>query len=370
MRNSMRNSMRKLFSFLPSFTPVTLPPAYAKRAFRFAPGWQIGIALMLNILSLAVPVMTLQIYDRIIPHQSYGTLTVLTACVLVALAADAALRLVRAWLTGWAAASLDHAAGLAAVARLSRAKLSALQGYQDSDYLQAFNALGRLREFYSGQAICSLVDMPFVALYLGLIAYLGGWLVVVPAALLFLFAAAAQVSGTRLRAALASRMKADEDKAGIVMPVLKAMHTLKSLGAELPMLRRFEARQVSVTNESYRVALAGGEAATLGAVFAQLSFILTAAFGCAFVIDGRISVRRAVRLHIDGGTCDPAGAARARHVDAPAGSDPGARTGAAPFYPAGAKARCTHRPPARRRTPDLAGRRFRLSGWRAPAQSH
>ena len=34
-------------------------------------------SLLINLLSLAVPLTVLQIYDRILPNQSYGTATLL-----------------------------------------------------------------------------------------------------------------------------------------------------------------------------------------------------------------------------------------------------------------------------------------------------
>lgn len=36
-------------------------------------------SLLVNLLSLAVPLTVLQIYDRILPNQSYGTATLLLA---------------------------------------------------------------------------------------------------------------------------------------------------------------------------------------------------------------------------------------------------------------------------------------------------
>ncbi len=78
---------------------LRLPAHWQKKAFRLQPKWQLGIALMMNILSLALPVMMLQIYDRIIPHQSLGTLTMLIIGVGTALVLEALLRSARAWLT-------------------------------------------------------------------------------------------------------------------------------------------------------------------------------------------------------------------------------------------------------------------------------
>ena len=279
-----------LFSSLGKLQPLPLPPSYQAKIQKLSVPHQLMIALMLNLLSLALPIMMLQIYDRIIPHQSYGTLVVLIVGVLIALAFDAMLRMMRAWLVGWSAASQEHAAGCAAVERLTCADLASFEKLSAGEHLQNLTALGRLREFYSGQAMIALIDLPFASIFLALIAYLGGVLVAVPLLLLCLFFLCALATGKQLKRALERRTAADDRKASFVVSVLSGIHTAKSIAMESALMRRFETVQESVTNESYRVALASGAATTLSAAFGQLSLIATAAAGCYLVINGQLTV--------------------------------------------------------------------------------
>lgn len=260
------------------------------QGFQLTPRWQVGIALMLNILSLALPIMMLQVYDRIIPHQAFGTLSMLIIGVLIALTLDAALRLIRAYLIGWTAASKEHAAAKTAFTRITRSELPVFEASSTGAHMQRFNALSRLREFSSGQALTALVDLPFAAVYLLLIAYIGGILVLVPAALLGLFFLFSHHAGDWLKAALEGRAQSDDRKASYVISVLTGIHTAKALSMESMLLRGFEERQQETTESSYRVAFASGFASTLSAAFGQLSLIATAAAGCLLVINGQLTV--------------------------------------------------------------------------------
>ena len=65
----------------------------------------------LNVLGLALPVVLLQIYDRIIPHAATETLTLLVIGLCVALVFEGLLRLARASLAGWAGAKFVHETG-------------------------------------------------------------------------------------------------------------------------------------------------------------------------------------------------------------------------------------------------------------------
>ena len=259
-------------------------------AHKLSLGWQFGIAAMINVLSLSLPIFMLQVYDRIIPHQAFGTLAFLIAGVLIALCFDAILRVARAWLAGWTAAKHEHSASCSAISRFSRAELTQFEQKSAGTHLQNMNALGRLREFYSGQALMALVDLPFAVIFLALIAYLGGWLVLVPVTLLAVFLVTARFAGSNLRHTLEKRSEDDDSKAGFIVSVLMAMHTVKSLAMESAMMRRFETRQSASTTDSYHVAMASGFAILLSAAFGQLSLILTATVGVLFVMNGELSV--------------------------------------------------------------------------------
>ena len=251
---------------------------------------QLVIAAMTNILSLALPIMMLQIYDRIIPHQAYGTLAVLATGVLVALILDSLLRTIRAWLTGWVTSAQENAAGCAAMSRFCNADMPAFSDITTGTHLQNMNALTRLREFYSGQALTALIDLPFVCLFLGLIAYLGHSLVFVPLALLGIFLITAIGSGRHLKDALERRAEQDNYKSSYLVTILTSVHTIKAFAMEMFALRGFDRRQKHIARESYRVALASGDSMLLGSAFSQLSLIATATVGVLLVLDNGLSV--------------------------------------------------------------------------------
>lgn len=269
---------------------LQLPDPWRKRAFRLEPRWHLAIALMLNIFSLSLPVMMLQIYDRIIPNQAFGTLTMLIIGVGVALVLEAALRTARAWLTAWTAASNDHAHTCAALDRFCRADLRVFEASGAGAHMQRLSAIGKLREFYSGQTLTAMIDLPFAALFLVMIAYFGGVLVLVPLTLLVVFGLLARDAGGLLKRRLQGRSASDDRKSNYLISTLGGIHTAKAMSMEKPLLRLFEEHQAGVTRSSYRVAQASGLAATLSAAFSQLSQIATAAAGCLLVLKGDLSM--------------------------------------------------------------------------------
>ena len=247
-------------------------------------------SVFINLLALAMPLTLLQVYDRIIPNSAEGTLILLISGVGTALILEACLRQGRSYVSGWMGARFEHLAGVAAVERLLNVSIVDYERQGSGVHLERFNALGPLKEFYAGQAILSLCDLPFAVLFLSAMYYLAGHLVLVPIALIIFFALAAMIVGNRLRKALESRMMADDRRYSFIIEVLGGIHTVKGLAMEEQMIRRYERLQETCATADYNVALHSSSASSTGALFSQLVLFCVVGYGATFVIDGELTV--------------------------------------------------------------------------------
>jgi len=84
-------------------------------------------SLALNILALGLPIVILQIYDRIIPHNAADTLVLLIVGLAVVLVLDAVLRVTRHYLINWWAAKFGHSVGVWSFSRLINTDLSSFE---------------------------------------------------------------------------------------------------------------------------------------------------------------------------------------------------------------------------------------------------
>lgn len=247
-------------------------------------------SVFINLLALAMPLTLLQVYDRIIPNSAEGTLILLIVGVGSALILEACLRQGRSYVSGWMGARFEHLAGVAAVERLLNVSIVDYERQGSGVHLERFNALGPLKEFYAGQAILSLCDLPFAVLFLSAMYYLAGHLVLVPIALIIFFAIAAVFVGNRLKNALESRMMADDRRYSFIIEVLGGIHTVKGLAMEEQMIRRYERLQETCATADYNVALHSSSASSTGALFSQLVLFCVVGYGATFVIDGQLTV--------------------------------------------------------------------------------
>lgn len=246
-------------------------------------------SLTINVLSLALPVMTLQVYDRILLRQSVGTLHVLVFGVCVVFVLDTLVRVARAYMMCWTGAAFEHRLTCKSLSHLMSANLKDVEGQSAGQHTQGIASIGKLREFISGQAFASLVDLPFGIVFLALIVFLSGPLVLVPLTTLGMFGLSAWLIGARLKSSLAEQEATDDERTEFVVEMLRGIHTVKSLGLEAFFLRRYERLQGALSRVTLRVATVAAGASSVGSLFSHVMMVAVAAFGASLVIRGELT---------------------------------------------------------------------------------
>lgn len=126
-----------------------------------------------NLLAVAVALFSLQVYDRVIPHQSTSTLMVLAIGAGLAMLLEAFLRIARARLMDGAGRRIELR-----IQTLLMDKLLGMQagrpGQTPSGTFAAVREFSAIREFFTASTIGTLTDLPFIVLFLALVASIGG----------------------------------------------------------------------------------------------------------------------------------------------------------------------------------------------------
>lgn len=251
-----------------------------------------GLALssfLANILALALPLAILQILDRVVINQSLETLTFLVVGVVLALILEEVLRSLSGVVTSWLGTRFEHRASIAALERLMRVSLQRFQREEPSAYAERILAAAKVAEFYSGQALLVLFDLPFVAVFLLLIYFIGGWLVVVPITLLLLFAYLIYHFGNWMRLQVQQRNVLDDRRLGFLSEVLSGIHSVKTMTMELLMLRRYERLQEASADLGESLARGNSLAGNMGVLFSQVMIVGVVFASSWLVLSGRMT---------------------------------------------------------------------------------
>ncbi len=247
-------------------------------------------SVVINLLALALPLVILQVYDRVLPNQSYDTLSLLLLGLTGVMILDTFMKLARSYLVGWNAARYEHQLALAAMERVLDAPPHLIENDAPSINVDRMLAIDALRDFYGGQSRLLLLDLPFTALFLLLIAIVGGPIVFVPLALFVVLGAATVICSRSLRSVLETRSAYDDRKYDFIVEVLGGIHTVKSMAMEPQVQRRFERLQKSGIDAAYRTIVLGNSAQSYGNLFANLTMISMVSVGAVFVIKGDLTI--------------------------------------------------------------------------------
>lgn len=247
-------------------------------------------SLTINLLGLALPITALQVYDRILPNASMSTLYVLVAGVVVAALCEATLRFCRNYVTAWSGTVYEHSASCGIIEQVLNSDIRRMEAIGGGEHLQRMAAIRRMRDFYSGQTATTLIDLPFVAVFIGLIAYLAGPLAYVTLLSLGAFALFAVGLGARLRRCLTEQEVSDDVRYNFIIETLKGVHTVKAFGLEDVFLRRYERLQHSSSLAQYQTALTSSQAHNDGIIFSYFLIVGTMAFGAPMAMANEITM--------------------------------------------------------------------------------
>lgn len=258
-------------------------------------GYRINMAdlllstLAINILSLALPTMTLQVYDRILPNPGSGTLPVLIAGVCIAVVLETIMRLGRSYGMGWSGAAYEHRLSCQAMNHMLKSDLSAPASHGTGEHMNRLAAIGRLKDFYNGYSVVTIFELLFVPLFLALTVYIAGPLAIVPVIVLMVFTLVSYQQGKTLRRELEARDITDDQRYNFLIESLEGIHSLKSFGLENIFSRRYEALEEKSTVANFRVTESSARAFDTAAIFSHLMVAGVIGAGAVFVLEGIIS---------------------------------------------------------------------------------
>lgn len=243
----------------------------------------------INLLALALPLLMLQLYDRILPFRSVETLTLLAATVLFAILIESVLRAVRAYITAWVAARFEHRAMNAVVNRALAEPLHQFEKKGTGLFMDRFRSITTLKYHYSGQAFQQLLDLPFTFLYVAVAFLISPWIGLLLICGYSIFVLFTLFRGRGFPALVREQKEVDARRGNFLNETLTNIHTLKSMTMESLMLRRHERLQEAcarlLSRLTYKLDMASGA----GTIFSTLMTMLTVALGAWLVIQGQLT---------------------------------------------------------------------------------
>ncbi|MEB4674190.1 type I secretion system permease/ATPase [Enterobacteriaceae bacterium G50] len=177
---------RRVDAYITRFSPDWMKKLVLQDAQPYGP--VMLAALLINVLSLSGILFSMQVYDRVIPAQSYPTLYVLSTGVIVAVLFGFLLRVARGHIMDVLGKRADMRISDRVFAHALRLRNSAIPRSTGS-FISQLRELEQIREMITSSTISTIVDLPFFFLFIVVLAIIApqlAWIAPIAAILMIL----------------------------------------------------------------------------------------------------------------------------------------------------------------------------------------
>ncbi|WP_157269903.1 type I secretion system permease/ATPase [Azohydromonas aeria] len=257
---------------------------------RFLPYYRSALlaALLSNVLTLAIGLVSAVTFDKVIPTQAFVTMWALAAVSLVALLFDLAARQLRSHLIDLAGKKADLLVGSA----LFRQTLEVRMEHRPASAGACAHQMAQIelvRDFTASATLSALSDVPFVLLFTAMIfATAGplGWVMV--AAIPLVLGTAALMQGA-LRRTMRDNLRHQADLHALQVEALEGLEDLKAVGAAGRFVQRHDQATAAGAATALRSRRLASWTNNLSSAAQQLVTLVMLVWGVHLIADGQLS---------------------------------------------------------------------------------
>ena len=245
-------------------------------------------AMFINLIALAIPIFTMNVYDRVLPNKATSSLLALAAGAALALLFDLILKTARSSIIDQTGREADVKLSYLLFDKVLHANLAARPG-STGEYANRISQIEFVREFFTSNTISTVIDSFFVFIFIGVIYLIGGWIAVIPFIALILAFIIGFIAQHRIGKRVAKAANESAQRQSLLVEAISTMETVKSLKAEGLLLRKWNELTKKSSGTSEEIKQLSSSAAIATAFVQQLVSIVLIVAGAFEFANGNIS---------------------------------------------------------------------------------
>lgn len=246
-------------------------------------------SILINLFAIAAPMFTRLVYDKVVPNLAFETLWVLASGIFVIFLFDLVLKLMRSYFIDVAGKKSDIIISSKLFSKVLGIRMESRPPSVGAfaRHLQEFESI---REFFTSATIASLIDLPFAILFLLLIWFMAGNLVLVPiAGVVILIIYSLLIQGP-LRQAIEEGSRLASQKYANLIESLAGLETVKLFGAQSQFQYRWEEAVAHMANWNIKSRRITDSIQNTAGFVQQSSNIGMIIFGVYLIADGNLTM--------------------------------------------------------------------------------
>ena len=246
-------------------------------------------ALLVNMLALAAPLFTMNVYDRVVPNGAIPSLVALAVGLGLAIVFDFIIRIVRSRIIDLTGKKIDVV--LAAnifehILALKMANRPASVGIL-ANQMRDFDSV---REFFTSGTVVAATDLAFAIIFIGVLFIIAGPLAWIPLVMLPLVISTGFILQRPLDRAMKKLQAESAARHGVLIESLSGIETVRASGAESRMQTAWERSVAATARSGEDVHFWSSLALTISSSAQQITSMLLVVIGVFLILDGKITM--------------------------------------------------------------------------------
>ncbi|RAU20104.1 type I secretion system permease/ATPase [Paramagnetospirillum kuznetsovii] len=246
-------------------------------------------AVVINLFALAVPIFSMALYDRIIPNGAYDTLWVLSSGVGIVLIFDFIIKTLRGYLIEVAGKRADVTLACRLFDQVLNIKMVA-RPPSAGGFAGTLREFETLREFFTSATLTTIIDLPFIFLFIAVIGFVSGPVALVLVAVIPLILGYGLLIQIPLNAIIRRHFQEGQDKHGILVETINGLETIKGVGADGRMRNLWEAYVGRSARSSEKARAMSMSAVNFAGFLQQAATVGVMIYGVHLVLTGQLTM--------------------------------------------------------------------------------
>ena len=259
-------------------------------------------ALLINIFAIVMPLFTMNVYDRVVPNNAIATLWVLVIGITLALAFNYALTTARAHVVDTASKRIDIRLSAQIMERILDLRMES-RPVSVGSFASNVRSFETIRDFIASASLTTLVDLPFILLFLAVLAWISPWLVLPPAVAIVLALGVSAISQFRMKKLIVETFKAGSQRNGVLVETIGGLETVKALNAQGHAQRAWEDTTRFLAHLGTRIKLISSATVGFVQMLQQMVSVAVIIVGVYLLQDGALSLGGIIASSMLAGRC-------------------------------------------------------------------
>ncbi|MDN5537562.1 MULTISPECIES: type I secretion system permease/ATPase [Comamonas] len=259
-------------------------------------------AVLINVFALAMPLFSMNVYDRVVPNNAVETLWVLAIGISLVLIFNFVLTTTRAYVVDAASKRVDVQLSAQIMERVLDLRMESRPASVGS-FAANLRSFESVRDFIASASLTTLVDLPFVLLFLVAIAWVSPWMLIPPvvaiaAILLVSFWAQARMESLTLKT-----FQASSQRNALLVESLTNLEAVKTLNAQGGVQRLWESSTQYIAYMGGKIKFISSGTVNFVQTLQQLVTIAVVVIGVYQVQDSALSMGGIIAASMIAGRC-------------------------------------------------------------------